>query len=248
ASVQRRRFEKYFPDRLPPDHPVHFHADVIGHLHDTEPALAAGSEQGQFTFLRHSHGDLAGRRLKVRRWAGNLQAQSLRALPKKYQATCAGIKDEPGGFAVHPCVQPNPFVAAACNRPLAQRDNDQQSYHATSIGRGCTPLQTTRRRRDHSSSNFRLSSASSSLSARVASAPSAWTTSLLPGPAASIIRPMMLLPLIRSPSFSTKTSHSKRLAVLTNIAAGRAWMPSLFEMTTSLVRKSPSGSFFALMG
>ena len=63
----------------------------------------------------------------------------------------------------------------------------------------------------------------------------AWTVSLLPGPAASIIRPMMLLPLTFSPSFSTKMSQLNRLAVLTNMAAGRAWMPSLFETMKSFV-------------
>ena len=68
-----------------------------------------------------------------------------------------------------------------------------------------------------------------------ASWPWAWTVTLLPGPAASIIRPMMLLPLTFSPSFSTKMSQLNRLAVLTNMAAGRAWMPSLFDTMKSLV-------------
>ena len=83
--------------------------------------------------------------------------------------------------------------------------------------------------------------------ASCASAPLAWMVSLLPGPAASIISPMMLLPLIFSPSFSTKMSHAKRLAVLTNMAAGRAWMPSLFETVSSFEKTLPS-VFFALIG
>ena len=72
--------------------------------------------------------------------------------------------------------------------------------------------------------------------------------SLLPGPAASIIRPMMLLPLTFSPSFSTKMSQANRLAVLTNMAAGRAWMPSLLTTVSSLV-KEPSSfvTFLALI-
>ena len=47
-------------------------------------------------------------------------------------------------------------------------------------------------------------------------------TSRLPGPPANIISPLMLLPLMRSPSFSTKISALNWLATLTNIAAGRA--------------------------
>src|SRR6516162_990487 len=71
---------------------------------------------------------------------------------------------------------------------------------------------------------------------------------LLPGPAASIIKPIMLFPLTFSPSFSTKMSQAKRLAVLTNMAAGRAWIPSLLETMKSLVMlESLSDNFFALI-
>ena len=55
---------------------------------------------------------------------------------------------------------------------------------------------------------------------------------LLPA-AASIIMPMMLLPLTVSPSFSTMISESNRLAVLTNMAAGRACTPNLLVTTNS---------------
>jgi TatD DNase family protein len=47
-------------------------------------------------------------------------------------------------------------------------------------------------------------------------------------PAASIIKPMMLLPFTCSSSFSTKTSHLYRLVMRTIMAAGRAWIPILF--------------------
>src|SRR5687767_12550905 len=47
----------------------------------------------------------------------------------------------------------------------------------------------------YSSSNLRFRSSSISVRALAASAPSACTRILLPGPAANIIRPMMLLPL-----------------------------------------------------
>src|SRR5262245_45681048 len=49
----------------------------------------------------------------------------------------------------------------------------------------------------YSSSNFRFTSASNSTTARAASSPSAKISNLLLGPAASIIKPMMLLPLTR---------------------------------------------------
>src|SRR5690349_20536423 len=72
--------------------------------------------------------------------------------------------------------------------------------------------------------------------------------SLLPGPAASIIKPMMLLPFTFSPSFSTKMSQEKRLAVLTNMAAGRAWMPNLLATRKSLVMlESLPDNFLALI-
>src|SRR5688500_14902215 len=48
------------------------------------------------------------------------------------------------------------------------------------------------------SSNLRLRRASISATACVASAPIAWIFSRQPGPAASIINPMMLFPLTRS--------------------------------------------------
>src|ERR1043166_9310094 len=59
--------------------------------------------------------------------------------------------------------------------------------------------------------------------------------SLEPWPAASIIHPMMLLPLTCSPSFSTVILLSNLFAVLTNMAAGRAWTPSLLVTVTSLL-------------
>src|ERR1035437_7596346 len=80
-----------------------------------------------------------------------------------------------------------------------------------------------------------------------ASTPLTCTVSLLPGPAASIIRPMMLLPLTFSPSFSTKMSQPKRLAILTNMAAGRAWVPGLLAMGGFLGRKLAGFAFFGLI-
>src|SRR5690349_14423585 len=54
-----------------------------------------------------------------------------------------------------------------------------------------------------------------------------------PCPAASIIKPMMLLPLISSLSFATQISERYRLAMRTNIAAGRACRPSRFTIEIS---------------
>jgi len=68
------------------------------------------------------------------------------------------------------------------------------------------------------------------------------------GPAASIIRPMMLLPFTFRRLFSTKTSQLNWLAVLTNMAAGRAWMPSLLVMSISFLTFDPlSPGFFAAL-
>src|SRR5438105_4486628 len=75
---------------------------------------------------------------------------------------------------------------------------------------------------DYSSSKLRFTNASNSRTDLAASGPSVRRRSLLQVPAASIINPIMLLPFTRSPSFSTKTSHSNLLAIRTNIAAGRA--------------------------
>ena len=56
-----------------------------------------------------------------------------------------------------------------------------------------------------------------------------------PRPAASIMRPIMLLPFTCSSLFSTKTSALNLLVMRTIIAAGRAWMPILFCTISSLV-------------
>ena len=66
-----------------------------------------------------------------------------------------------------------------------------------------------------------------------ASGPSARTRNFEPWPAASIIKPMMLFPLISSPSFATQISQRCRLAIRTNIAAGRACRPSRFTIVIS---------------
>ena len=60
------------------------------------------------------------------------------------------------------------------------------------------------------------------------SSPVAMNLTLVPRAAASIMSPMMLLPLTCSSSFSTKTSDLNRLVTRTIMAAGRAWMPILF--------------------
>jgi hypothetical protein len=66
-----------------------------------------------------------------------------------------------------------------------------------------------------------------------ASGPSQRISSFEPCPAASIINPMMLLPLICSSSFFTQTSERYRLAIRTNIAAGRACRPSRLMIVIS---------------
>src|SRR6266571_340987 len=68
--------------------------------------------------------------------------------------------------------------------------------------------------------------ASSAAIACSASSPSVLMTSDDPHSAASIMTPMMLFPFTVRSSFLTSTAHLKRLASLTNSAAGRACMPS----------------------
>ena len=63
---------------------------------------------------------------------------------------------------------------------------------------------------------------SSSASICGASSPVAMNRTVEPLPAASIMRPMMLLPLTCSSSFSTNTSHLYRFVMRTIMAAGRA--------------------------
>ena len=77
------------------------------------------------------------------------------------------------------------------------------------------------------SSKLRFTRSSRAVKASSSSLPSAVTSSCEPCPAASIIKPIILLPSISSSSFSTSISQSKRLAIFTNCAAGRAWIPSL---------------------
>ena len=67
------------------------------------------------------------------------------------------------------------------------------------------------------------------------SEPSASTSTVAPCSAASIITPMILLPLIRRMfPFDRKMSASKFAAAFTSRVAGRAWIPSRFAMTASL--------------
>src|SRR5690606_4780715 len=75
--------------------------------------------------------------------------------------------------------------------------------------------------------------AMSSLRASMAaseSSPVALIRTAEPHSAASIIMPMILLPLTSISSFDTRTSAVKRFASLTNSAAGRACRPCLFTM------------------
>ena len=58
-----------------------------------------------------------------------------------------------------------------------------------------------------------------------ASAPLARTVMVLPHSAASIMTPMMLLPLTGTPSLTSSTSLTKVLASFTSCAAGRACSP-----------------------
>ncbi len=137
------------------------------------------------------------------------------------------------------------------NDEIAKELSISENTIRTHIKHICEALEdplTSLRITPHSSSNFRFTSASSSCTHWAASAPWACTRNLLPGPAASIIRPMMLLPLTFSSSFSTVSSQPKRLAVLTHRAAGRAWMPSLLTTVSSLAAISlVSEAFFAAL-
>ena len=64
---------------------------------------------------------------------------------------------------------------------------------------------------------------------------------LLPGPAASIIRPMMLLPLTCSPSFSTRMLQANRLAILDKHGGGPGMDAQLVEHN----KFAPHGLFAA---
>src|SRR5436305_6543045 len=100
--------------------------------------------------------------------------------------------------------------------------------------------------RNQSSLKRALINSSSSSMALSASGPSQRIRSLDPCPAASIIKPMMLLPFTSSPSFATQISERYRLAMRTNIAAGRAWRPSRFTIAISFSIFSPGAARLAL--
>src|SRR5205823_4650141 len=76
---------------------------------------------------------------------------------------------------------------------------------------------------DQSSLKRALISSSNSSMAFSASGPSQRIRNFDPCPAASIIRPMILLPFTSSPSFETQISERYRLAMRTNMAAGPHW-------------------------
>src|SRR6185436_12706897 len=70
--------------------------------------------------------------------------------------------------------------------------------------------------------NLPLTSSASAVSAACSSAPSVLTLMVLPSSAASIITPMMLLPLTSRSSRLTSTCELNFAAVLTNSAQSRA--------------------------
>src|SRR5581483_5668979 len=80
--------------------------------------------------------------------------------------------------------------------------------------------------------NLSAISCSSASSASASSLPTAMSVSFAPMPAASIITPMMLLPLTSRPSRRMRMSDLKRDAVVTSFAAARACRPSLLTMVT----------------
>jgi len=87
---------------------------------------------------------------------------------------------------------------------------------------------------DHVSSNPRRTSVARASAASSASAPWARMVIVQPHSAASIITPMMLLPLIVMSSLVTEMSAVNSPATFTNWAAGRAWSPK--ELTISTCR------------
>src|SRR5438093_491506 len=99
---------------------------------------------------------------------------------------------------------------------------------------------------DQSSLKRALISSSNSSMAFSASGPSQRIRNFDPCPAASIIRPMILLPFTSSPSFETQISERYRLAMRTNMAAGLAWSPSRFIMAISFSTFWTGAARFAL--
>src|SRR5215468_10279806 len=114
------------------------------------------------------------------------------------------------------CLETN-FLSRVISAHLPARV--KQMSNARKLG---NPVVVARQPYHHSSLKRALINASSSSMASAASGPSHRIRSFDPCPAASIIKPMMLLPLTSSPSFDTQISERKRLAIRTNIAAGRA--------------------------
>src|SRR6266550_4126015 len=116
------------------------------------------------------------------------------------------------------------FVGRFGETPLGIRRLAQPPYNGSLC---CLPKTV------QSSLKCPLISISTSSRARSASGPSQRICNFDPCPAASIIRPIMLLPFTSSFSFFTQTSARNRLATLTKSAAGRACKPSRFTIVIS---------------
>src|SRR5690606_21150710 len=98
--------------------------------------------------------------------------------------------------------------------------------------RGRDPVTHQRLQSTHSSPNRFATSVASASSAASASSPTARIVNSAPHSAASIMTPMMLLPFTSMSSLRSQISERKRLAALTNSAAGRACNPCLLTMRT----------------
>src|ERR1700736_5628277 len=96
---------------------------------------------------------------------------------------------------------------------------------------------------DHVPSSLNLLATSSVIAstAACASGPIAETTIDVPGPAASIIRPMIEVPPTVSPPRVTQTCALKRSTAWTNFAEARAFRPRLLMIRSSL-EIAPAGT------
>src|SRR5438552_6555741 len=147
---------------------------------------------------------------------GKASASTMKALPMAMPPATASPSETRSAWARRRRgrISASPFIARPAGSP-----------------RSCAPSQ--------SSSNLRWISSAIASSAGSASAPAASSSISQPGPAASIISPMIERPETLMSPLRTVTSASNRSASLTNFAAARACRPRWLRIVT-LRRAAPA--------
>src|SRR4030042_1008424 len=173
----------------------------------------------QHFIVQNHHMDIQDKRMFTHLWVQNLFFNPRQLVPRFLNRT-----EEPFDFSLH-LSRIDPFLRKANFEPFEQvgfpGDNSRGSSDPLD-----ELIDLLLNRHVYSSPNLFSNNSPRVLIAWTESLPSVFNIIFEPLEAANIRIPIIDFPLTSKPSFSMIISETKRLAVLTNRAAARAWSPN----------------------